>query len=90
MDEAAAHFVAEALGGDEGESGAFHGGDKPSLVDINVYGVMRSLDGFDAQVQTLRNNKDFDKWYSAMRQAVGKSAEETLVVERDPRKSYGL
>ena len=51
----------------------FLGGEAPNKADFNIYGVMRSIEGFSTQDDLFRNVPEFGFWYSRMEAAVGES-----------------
>ena len=51
----------------------FLGGDSPNKADFNIYGVMRSIEGFSTQSDLFQNVSEFGFWYSRMEAAVGDS-----------------
>ena len=65
--QAAADWVAGMKGGD------FHGGKKPDLADLSVYGVIKAIEGFQS-FKDMVANTDIGPWYYRMKDAVGTSA----------------
>jgi len=51
----------------------FLGGNSPSIADIEVFGVMRSIVGTDTFMD-LQHNTGVGPWYERMMQAVGQSS----------------
>ena len=51
----------------------FLGGSTPNKADLNVFGVMRSIEGFDSQKDLFANVPEFRIWYKDMIAAVGPS-----------------
>ena len=51
----------------------FHGGKKPDLADLSVYGVMRAVEGFESFKDAVANTK-IGPWYYRVKEAVGASA----------------
>lgn len=47
-----------------------HGGEKPSLVDIVVYGTLRSVETSEAVRTLVDSDKEIFEWYSAMQKFV--------------------
>ncbi|KAF4685199.1 hypothetical protein FOZ60_006780 [Perkinsus olseni] len=54
--------------------GKFHGGAKPDLADVAVYGCIRSLEGFTTHHWLLRNHTDLLTWYNRMFRAMPESS----------------
>lgn len=51
------------------KSRKFHGGDKPDLADLAVYGVLSSIEGCQA-FRDLSKNTKINNWYSAVKEYV--------------------
>ena len=51
----------------------FHGGKKPDLADLSVYGVMRAVEGFESFKDAVANTK-IGPWYYRVKEVVGASA----------------
>jgi microsomal prostaglandin-E synthase 2 len=63
-------FIADGL---DGGSKTFLGGDRPNKADFNVYGVIRSTEGFDTQRDLFEKVPEIRVWYEAMRGVCGES-----------------
>lgn len=60
--DAVSKWIAEGVSGKK-----FHGGSTPSNADIIVYGVIRSIKGYDTWFDLLSNtSKAFERWFGAM------------------------
>lgn len=55
------------------KGGKFLGGSEPSIADVAVFGVMRSLTNFDTFNDVMTSTK-VKPWYERMQAAVGESA----------------
>ena len=51
----------------------FHGGEKPDLADLSVFGVIRSVTCTDTFMDLMHNTK-ISGWYEQMMKEVGDSA----------------
>ena len=51
----------------------FHGGDKPDLADLSVFGVIRSVTCTDTFMDLMHNSR-ISGWYEQMMKEVGDSA----------------
>ncbi|MGB3917211.1 glutathione S-transferase N-terminal domain-containing protein [Thiothrix litoralis] len=63
---ALAHWIDKGLAGK-----AFYGGEQPSLVDTNVFGVLRSAQGMGILEAAAVTNPEFGRWYEACRGMMG-------------------
>lgn len=54
--------------------GPFFGGATPDLADISVFGVLRSIEGYDVFADVMANTHVRD-WYARMVQAVGAASQ---------------
>jgi len=57
----------------------FHGGKKPDLADLSVYGVIRAVEGFQSFKDMLANT-NIGPWYFRVKEAIGTSARTNPVV----------
>lgn len=53
----------------------FAGGDTPNKADVEVFGVLRALEGYTT-FRDLQENTRMAPWYAAMQEAVGPSAQQ--------------
>ncbi len=60
------------------KGGAFHGGDRPDLADLAVYGCLGAIAGCESFADALTNT-NIGPWYERMREAVGQRAGKDLV-----------
>jgi len=61
----------EWIKGMEGKD--YHGGKKPDLADLSVYGVIRTIEGMQT-FKDMMANTDIGPWYYRVKEAVGSSA----------------
>ena len=57
------------------EGNDFHGGSKPDLADLSVFGVIRAVEGFQTFKDMMSKNTQMSEWWSRMEKEVGGSAQ---------------
>ena len=66
--EAARNWT-EALDGRD-----YHGGKKPNLADLSVFGVIRAIEGFATFNDLMESSSEMKSWYYRVKEAVGSPA----------------
>ena len=62
--------------------GKFHGGDRPDLADLAVFGCLGSIAGCEAFADAIANT-DIGEWYSRMKDAVSKREGQDILHQVD-------
>ncbi|KAL9644600.1 hypothetical protein ABK040_015339 [Willaertia magna] len=54
-----------------GQTGPFHGGQKPDLADLSVYGILTSIEGLRTFNDLVKEVPQLGAWYDLMKRTVG-------------------
>ena len=52
----------------------YHGGKKPNLADLSVFGVIRAIEGFATFNDLMESSSEIKSWYYRVKEAVGSPA----------------